>query len=257
VRIFPGGQTAAVLLGALALASLRCGSGSPTVTCQTEVCPDDAAKSYQVCAHTNNDLSYQFGGQTCTCQASDDVQCNACAAQVAAYCSRASGSSGTGGTGDTGGTGGGGGATACTVTFSGAFSTTYSPCAVTITAVPAGNAWTVGTAGNALPGTPYTWTGMTFALPGSPATGTYDQSQALAASNLVEDTSATDPPEWIAGAGSGMSYGAATLSITSLGPATPVSGTTLYQSPHGTWTGTLVDQNPNTSLPDVMETITF
>ncbi|HXU61792.1 MAG TPA: hypothetical protein VN962_08840 [Polyangia bacterium] len=248
MRISRRGPRAAVLLGALALASLRCGGGSPTVTCQTEVCPDDAAKSYQVCAHTNNDLSYQFGGQTCTCQSSNDVQCNGCAAQVVAYCS---------GGGGPGGTGGGGGTTACSVTFSGAFSTTYSPCAVTITAVPAGNTWTVGTAGNALPGTPYTWTGMTFALPGSPATGPYNQSQALGASNLVEDTSATNPPEWIAGAGSGMSYGAATLTLTALGPATALSGTTLYQSPHGTWTGTLVDQNPNTSQPDVMETITF
>lgn len=256
MRFFRDRPTATLLLGALALFSIRCG-GSPAVTCQTQLCSDDASKSYQACAHTNGDVSYQFGGQSCTCQASNDVQCNGCAAQVAAYCAGGTGPGGTGGgTGGSGGTGGGGG-TACTVTFSGAFSATYSPCAVTITAVPAGNLWTVGTAGNMLPGTPYTWTGMSFALSGTPVTGTFDQSQSLGASNLIEEQGSTNPPEWIAGAGSGMSYGAATLTITSLGPSTDVNGASLYQSPHGSWTGTLVDQNPQTSQPEVMETITF
>lgn len=255
MRFFRHGPTAALLLTALAFVSIRCGGGSPALTCQTQPCPDGAEKSYQACAHTNGDLTYQFGGQSCTCQSSNDVQCNGCAAQVAAYCSAGSGSGGTGGTGS-GGTGGGG-ATACTATFSGGFSSTYSPCAVTITAVPSGDVWTVATAGNALPGTPYTWTGMSFALSGMPATGTFDQSASLGASNLVEQPGSTDPPEWIAGFGSGMSYGTAALAITSLGPASTVGGGTLYQSPHGTWTGTLVDQNPNTNQPDVMETITF
>jgi hypothetical protein len=231
-----------------------CG-GSPAVTCQTTACGTDAAKTYQICSHTNGNLSYNFGGQTCTCAASNSSQCQACDAQVANYCA-GGGVGGTGGTEATGGTGGGGNVT-CTATFSGGFTSTYSPCAVTVTDVPAGGVTQIGTAGNALPGTPYTWTGMSFVLSGSARTGTFDQTESTGATNQVLQTNSTNPPEWLAGFGNGMTFGTATLTITSLGPGTPVAGQTLYQSPHGTWTGTLVDQNPETAMPDVMETITF
>lgn len=242
------------MIAALAMFAVRCGGGSPGVMCQMQPCGNDPAKTYQICAHANGDLSYQFGGQSCTCASSNSVQCNGCAAQVVAYCE----GGGVGGTGGAGGSGGTGGSTggACTATFSGAFSSTYSPCAVTITAVP-GNEWTVGTAGNDLPGTPFTWSGMSFALSGSPAPGTYDQDQALGASDMVTEQNSSDPPEWLAGAGNGASYGSASLTITSLGPPTDVNGTTLYRAPHGSWTGTLVDQNPHTAQGDVMQTITF
>ncbi len=240
-------------MAALAFCTVRCG-GSPTVTCQTQTCGNDATKSYRACAHTNGDLSYDFGGQSCACPTSDATTCQSCATQVAAYCEGAGGSGGSGGTG---GGGAGGGPTTCRTTFSGAFSAAYAPCAVTITSVPAGGLWSVATAGNAIPGTSYTWSGMSFALSGTPSAGTFDQTQSVGASDIVQEPDSADPPEWLAGNGSGMTYGSASLTITSLGPSTDVNGSTLYQAPHGTWTGTLVDQNPNTSQPPLMQTISF
>jgi len=60
------------------------------------------------------------------------------------------------------------------------------------------------------------------------------------------------------GYGSGHTYGSASIDITSLGPSMDLgNGNLSYQSPHGTRTGTLVDQNPMTAMASVMETVTF
>lgn len=217
-----------------------------------QFCPaPDSATQFQACTEANGDISYKLGGTSCTFQPSNSAEHDACVAQLTGYCDSISG------TGGTGGGGGAGGSVTCTTTFSGAFSATYSPCAVTVTYVPAGGLWTISTAGNALPGTPYSWTGMTFALPGQPATGTFDQTQTMGASDEVADQSSSDPPVWLAGYGDGTTYGSASVTITSLGAAVSVATGTLYQAPHGTWTGTLVDQNPDTAQPDLMQTITF
>ncbi len=236
-----------VIVLTLAFVAASCGS-SQNVTCQTNPCSTAAGRSYQTCVQVSGDRSYNFGGQSCNCPHADNAQCQACTEQLAAYCS----GEGTG----AGGMGGGGGVT-CTATFSGAFSGTYSPCAVTITYVPSGGVTDVATAGNAIPGTPYTWNGMSFVLTGMPATGTFDQTQSFGASDEITQLGSSDSPIWESGYGSGSTFGTATLTITSLGPSTDVSGQTLYQSPHGTWTGTLVDQNTSTAKPNVMQTITF
>jgi hypothetical protein len=210
-----------------------------------------------VCANADGSGTYNFGGMSCNAPANDTAQRQQCALEVASYC----GGGGTGGTGGTGGggAGGGGGGGFCSTTFSGGFSGTYSPCAVTITYTAASNTASVATAGNAIPGTPYTWTGMSFVLVGMPATGTFDQTSAMGASDQVTQLGSQNPPTWEAGYGQGTAFGSATLSITSLGPSSAIdaNGDVLYASPHGTWTGTLVDQNPMTAMPDVMQTITF
>jgi len=237
-----------VIVLTLASAAASCGS-SPTVECQTNGCGTGNSKPYQACSHTNGDRSYSFGGQSCDCPHADNAQCQDCTQQLVAYCDGTP----TG----AGGMGGGGGGAACTATFAGAFSGTYSPCAVTVTYTPSGGVTDVATAGNTIPGTSYTWTVMSFVLSGMPATGTFTQTQSFGASNEITQLGGSNPPVWEAGYGSGTTFGSATLTITSLGPSTDVNGQTLYQSPHGTWTGTLVDQNPQTAKPDVMETITF
>jgi hypothetical protein len=130
------------------------------------------------------------------------------------------------------------------------------PCAVTITYV-AGTGTTIATAGNAISGTQYTWNGFNMTNAGMPATGTFDQTASEASSDSITQPGSQNPPFWEAGFGSGHVYGTATVTITSLGPSSDVNGTTLYQSPHGTWTATLQDQNQTTHLPDVMQTVTF
>jgi hypothetical protein len=178
--------------------------------------------------------------------------------QVVSYCT-GGGTGGTGGTGGggAGGGGGGGGAVACTATFSGGLSGTYSPCAVTITYTPGNDGTQIATAGNMIPGTVYSWTGFSMALGGMPSTGTFDQTGTTGASSMISQQGNPSSPIWEAAYGQGHTYGSASVTITSLGPPTDVSGNTLYQSPHGTWTGTLVDQNPMTNIPPEMETVTF
>ncbi|HXU71198.1 MAG TPA: hypothetical protein VN947_17815 [Polyangia bacterium] len=247
-----------VVTGMCAVAGWGCG-GSPAITCSTANCSSNS-KTYQACANVDGSVTYNFGGMSCHAASSNQGASQQCAMQVADYC----GGGGTGGTGGTGGGGaggggGGGGNGFCSTTFSGAFSGTYSPCAVTITYAASADVTTVATAGNLIPGTPYTWTGFSFVLAGMPATGTFDQSAATGASDQVTQQGSQNPPLWEAGGGQGTTIGSATLSITSLGPSTAIngSGDLLYSSPHGTWTGTLADQNPMTAMPDVMQTVTF
>jgi hypothetical protein len=239
--------TLLVLLG-LAVAAASCG-GSPAVSCQSANC-SSGTKAYQVCTNADRSISYNFGGQACNCQTAAGTQCQTCAMEVADYC---------GGGGPSGTGGGGGGAVTCTATFSGGFSGTYSPCSVTITYVAAGNVASVAAAGDAIPSTPYTWTGMSFVLNGMPTTETLDQTQSVGASNEVTQPGSQNPPTWVAAYGSGTATGSATLTLTSLGLSTAIgaNGDLLYSSPHGGWTGTLVDQNPQTAMPNVTATITF
>jgi hypothetical protein len=177
--------------------------------------------------------------------------------QVASYCGGGTGGTGGTGGGGAGGGGGGGGSATCTATFSGGITGTYSPCAVTITYTPSNNGTTIATAGNAIPSTPYTFSGFSIELSGMPATGTFDQTMSMGASASIEQQGNASTPVWEAGYGQGNTYGTASVTITSLGPSMDVNGNTLYQSPHGTWTGTLADQNPMTHMPDVTETVTF
>ena len=245
-----------VVVGIGGVAGVGCG-GSPALTCQTAMCNTDS-KTYQVCSNVDGSVTYNFGGMSCKSVPNNQGQTQQCAAEVANYCN-GGGIGGTGGTGGGGAGGGGGGNVTCTATFSGGFTGTYSPCAVTITYTTASNTSAVGTAGNAIPSTPYTWTGMNTVLVGMPATGTFDQTSSMGASNEVTLLGSQNPPTWEAGYGQGTTIGSATLTITSLGPSLAIgsNGDLLYQSPHGTWTGTLVDQNPMTAMPDVMQTITF
>ena len=240
--------TSFLVLWGLAAVVASCG-GSPALTCQTSPCGAGTGRNYQVCSNVNGSVSYDFGGQECTAAASDGTQVDNCAMQAANYC--VGGGPGTGGSGDTG--------VACTATFSGEISATLGPCAVTMTYAASSNLTSVAAAGRAIGGTPYTWTSMSFVLTGEPATGTFDQTQSTAASDEVTLPGSQNPPAWLAVFGSGMAVGSATLTITSIGSATALDakGDLLYSSPHGAWTGVLVDQNPQTEMPDVMQTITF
>ena len=230
-----------------------CG-GAPAITCQMQNCSSGSG-TFQVCANSDGTESYDFGGMSCRCGGSTGVNCQTCTTEVANYCT--GGGGGTGGTGGGGaGGGGGGGSVTCTAVFSGGVSGTYSPCAVTIT-YSASSGTTIGTAGNSIPGTPYTWNGFNMNNGGMPATGTFDQTMSVGSSDSVTQPGSQNPPLWEAGYGQGHTYGTASVTITSLGPSSDVNGTTLYQSPHGTWTATLVDQNPMTHMPDIMQTVTF
>jgi hypothetical protein len=247
------------LWGVACLATLAasCG-GSPNVQCQNAACSTGTHQPYRVCAQANGDVSYSFGGLSCTCSASNSSQCQTCDAQVASFC--LGDGPGTGGSGGTGGTNPGTGGTttvACTASFSGATSGSFSPCAVTITYLPSQNQWSANTAGGTIAGTAYTWTGMSFVWSGQASTGTFDQNQSVGATNQVTQPGNNNPPMWLAAHGNGYIFGSAALTIESLGPSIQVSGQTLYQSPHGSWVGTLIDQNPETSLPEVMQTISF
>lgn len=221
---------------------MRC--GSPALTCQTGECAS-ANLNYRACTDTGGNVTYDYGGLSCTCPSGNATQCQSCVENVATFCE---------GGGGVGGSGGGG--STCTTTFSGAFTATDSSCAVTLTYISSADVWTVATAGNAIPGTSYTWGGMSFLLGGTPATGTYDQAASMGASDQVTETGNSSGPVWEAGFGSGMVFGTATLTITSLGSSSLAEGgSTLYQAPHGTWTGTLIDQTGQ--QPAVMQTITF
>jgi len=247
----------AIALSALSLTTAGivagCG-GAPAITCQMQAC-STGTNTFQVCANTDGTETYDFGGMSCHCGGNTGTNCQTCTTEVAAFCDPNGGIGGTGGTGG-GGSGGGGGGGMCKSVFSGGINATYMPCAVTITYV-AGTGTTIATAGNAISGTQYTWNGFNMTNAGMPATGTFDQTASEASSDSITQPGSQNPPFWEAGFGSGHVYGTATVTITSLGPSSDVNGTTLYQSPHGTWTATLQDQNQTTHLPDVMQTVTF
>ena len=231
-----------------------CG-GSPAITCQNQTCTQGSG-SFQVCANVNGTETYNFGGMSCNCGGTTGTNCQTCTTDVVNYCTGGAGGTGGTGGGGAGGGGGGGGTTTCTATFSGGVSGTYSPCAVTVT-YNASSGTTIATAGNAIPGTPYTWSGFSMTLAGMPATGTFDQTASTGAADTVEQAGGQNSPLWEAGYGQGNTFGTASVTITSLGPSSDVNGTTLYQSPHGTWTATMTDQNPMTNMAPIMQTVTF
>ena len=249
----------AVTLSAISLTAAGivagCG-GAPAITCQAQNCSSGTGM-FQVCANTDGTETYNFGGMSCHCGGSTGINCQTCTTEVANYCTGGGGGTGGTGGGGSGGGGGGGGAGTCTAVFSGGVSGTYSPCAVTVT-YNASSGTTIATAGNPIPGTSYTWTGFNMNNAGMPATGTFDQTASVGSADTVQLTNpSNNGPLWEAGFGQGNTFGTASVTITSLGPSSDVNGTTLYQSPHGTWTATLVDQNPTTHMPDIMQTVTF
>jgi hypothetical protein len=247
------GKTALALLvasSALAMVIVGCG-GSPTVTCQTTTC-SSGTLTYQICSQTDGSVSYDFGGMSCGCSGSNQAQCQTCSTEVASYCN-----GGTGGGGSGGGGGGGNGVT-CTSTFSGGVTGTYSPCAVAITYSAANASWSVSTAGNAIPATGDTWTGFSMTVPGMAATGTVNQTMSTGSSDQITIPGGSNPPLWEAGYGQGQTFGTASVNVTALGPSMDLgNGNLLYQAPHGTFTATLVDQNPMTAMPNVMQVVTF
>jgi hypothetical protein len=241
-----GNTVLALLVVSSGLAMVIVGCGSPTLTCQTTTC-SSGTKSYQTCSHTDGSVSYDFGGMSCSCSSSNQSQCQSCASEVANYCS-----------GGGGGGGGGGSGVTCTATFSGGVTGTYSPCAVTLAYTASNDSWSLTTAGNTIPGTGDTWTGFSMTAAGMPATGTFNQTMSTGASDQVTVQNGSNPPLWEAGYSQGQTFGSASVNITSLGASTDAgSGNLLYQSPHGTWTATMVDQNPMTALPNIMQTVTF
>lgn len=237
-----------VLLSGLA------GCGSPSLTCQTQSC--DNGKTYKACAKVDGSVSYSFGGMSCSCSSSNQTACQTCAAKIAAYCGGGSSFDFAVGSGNMDA----GGQTACAATFSGGTSGT-STCAVTINYQPAQGQWVVSTAGNTVSGTSYTWTGFSFVLTGTPTTGTWDQTSAYGATSQVAG-SGNVVPDWIASSSMGTTVGSASLTLTELGASSTITGSggqqdVLYQAPHGTWTGTLLDQDPQTNMAPVMLTVTF
>jgi hypothetical protein len=237
----------ALLAVTLMLAGITAGcGGSPSVTCQTTMC-SSTTSTYQVCANADGTETLNFGGMSCTC--SGGAQCQACTSEVANYCSGVAGGSGGTGGGGAGG-GGGGGGQACMATFSGAVTGT-AICAVTITYTSAGS--TIATAGTTVGG--YSWTGFNMTVAGMPATGSWDEVASVATADTVNTPGSATSPFWEAGYGSGHQYGTASLTITDLGPETMVSGMPYYQSPHGSWTATLVDQTGQ--QPTITQSATF
>jgi hypothetical protein len=255
-----------LLLLVFAVLTLECG-GSPTITCQNATC-SSGTKTYQVCSHMDDSVTYQYGGQSCACSGGNSPMCQACATMVAGYCtgvpvggSGGTGAAGSGGT-DTAGSGGSGGTGAggsgvCAATFSGGVTGTYSPCQVSITYTATGDLWILSAAGAMIPGTSFEWTGLSMSFRGMPATGTFDQAASVGSSDQVIDPGSANPPIWEAGFAQNELFGSASLTISSLGQPTNVTGAVLYTGPHGTLTATLVDQNPQTAQPSVMMTLNF
>lgn len=238
------------LLLVLVTLTVECG-GSPAITCQTSAC-SSGSKTYQVCSHIDNSVSYNYGGQSCACASSNSAMCQACATMVASYCSGA-----LGGTGGSGGSGGSDGTGVCTATFSGGVTGTISPCQVSVTYTAAGNVWLLSAAGTMIPGTDYEWTGLTMTFNGMPMAGTFNQTASVGSSNQVTQPDSSDPPIWEAGFAQNQMFGSASLTITALGEAMNLTSAMLYTAPHGTVTATLADQNPMTAKPNVMMTLTF
>ncbi len=249
----PGGggnrrDTALLVIG-LALLAQSCGGSSLTTpssaTCQTQTCANAAAGTYQTCWPPSGNVDYDTGDELCTCQPGDANQCLACAQIVAGHC----GSALTAEPSDAG-------VGSCAATFSGAVSAMAPSCAFTIMYAPLAGVSSVSVKGGAITATPYYW-GVDLVLDGPLAVGTFDQTQGVQASAYVDDESVGMLPNWAASINSGPPIGDATLEITSLGPAVDVDGQTFYQSAHGTWTGRLVYERPQSAQPDVALTITF
>jgi hypothetical protein len=150
------------------------------------------------------------------------------------------------------------GARSCTATFTGAFAATLADCDVEVTWASDANAWTLVSDGGDLAGTPYTFAGITFFATGQPMTGTFDVSNATAAEAEVTQSTGSSPPAWVAGMGSGMTFGSLSLSLDSLGKVvTTGSGQSVYSGSHGSIAATLVDQNPMTAMPDLALSLAF
>jgi hypothetical protein len=231
---------------------VQCG-GSPSVTCQMQNCTS-GTKSYQVCSHVDESLSYNYGGGSCGCSAAGQAMCQMCATQVAAYCAGTS----TGGVGGNGGSGGsGGGPAACMATFVGPITGTFAGCAAMITVDPANNVWTLSISGGQIANAEAQWAGVAMSFAGVPQTGTFDQRTSHGASNQVQGTQGSAPPIWVAGQAQGELFGTAVLTIDSLGDAMNLGPASIYQQPHGHITATLAQQDPATPMPDVNATITF
>jgi hypothetical protein len=224
-------------------ASLSSPAASPT--CQTQTCANAAAGTSQTCSQPNGNVDYNTGNELCTCPPGNANQCLLCAQIVAGHC----GSALTAEPSDAG-------AGSCVATFSGAVSAMAPSCAFTIMYAPLAGVSSVDVKGGAITATPYYW-GVDLVLNGPLAVGTFDQTQGVLAGAYVDDESLGMLPNWEASINSGQPTGDATLEITSLGPAVDVDGQTFYQSAHGTWTGRLIYERPQTSQPDVALTITF
>jgi hypothetical protein len=167
--------------------------------------------------------------------------------------------------GTRGGVGGGAGggvsdpdaAPKCTSTFSGAFAGNVSGCSFGIS-VGNGQTDLIVEYGLDIPGTPYTWSFFEFTMNGMPATGTFTMKDAMVAFDYVHPTSGARSPFWGTGAGQGdRTYGAMSVTITTLGPATSVTGGAVYSSPHGMITVTLQNEDTSTTMPDLLQTISF
>jgi hypothetical protein len=211
------------MIAALAAASA---CQDPSV-CEVATC-DGNTNTYYTCAKSNGANTFQYGGASCECPFNDTATCNSCQAAVNTYCGVANAPDG--------------GTTVCTATFSGAVTGTFSPCAVSVTNDTTSNTWLATTKGGEISGTSDNWMGFTFVGAGGAAVGPYNQSDANSATcSVIGPSTPTPVPNWVASFASGTSVGSATLTFSSLGTASPTNANA-YDSPHGSWTGMLLDQ---------------
>ena len=230
-------KSALWLVASLLVAS--CGKDAPT--CETFPCAN-AANSYRFCSSEGSQLSYSYGGQTCSCQGGgDSAACQACSAAVVTYCG------GPGGTGNT--------SASCVTTFSGGFMGSFTPCGVTLTQTTA-TTWVISGSGGEVPMTTDVWNGFTMTNPGVVAVGTFDATGSTLTSAGATRSSNVGTEGWNASFGQGAANGAFDVSVSSLGDGvTNSDGSIGYPDAHGSIAATLVD--PHGADIDVTVAIQF
>jgi hypothetical protein len=260
----------------LGIALVGCRSSSPS-NCSTSTCTSGArqGQTVKVCARPDGSVTYEFGGSSCSCRVGTGG-CS-CGQKVLDWCDNTSGADGgAGGSGGSGGGGGGSGGGAepadlgsgvtdaapmheCTVTLSGGISGTGS-CIGTFKYSQLADQWTFLGGSTNIPGTTYGWLGPDMLFAGQPHTGSFNHTQALHSRSFIvsNDPHPTDPNWGESYETHGVEEGSLTLALTSLGtPKDESGGDKYYPDPHGSVTGTLIQENAAATAPSVQVLITF
>jgi len=169
-------------------------------------------------------------------------QSSDCAAGDCVSAAGASGSAGESGSG----------ANHCSASFSGGLSGTVA-CSVTLTYDAGTDQTTLTISGGEVAGDQ--WSSFSFTFPGQPRS---DSIQASDMTRIVNVVTSSTGERWLTDVDKTTTIGSAGIMLTALGvPSTSADGSTQYLAPHGSAYATLLDQNPSTMRPDLMQTITF
>jgi hypothetical protein len=218
-----------------------CSNASSGSACSHEACGGPSPLSYEACGTSSDLTTYNFGGQSCSCPASDAAECFECKSSVIAWCEGLQGldsscppfdsGSGSGGSSSGGGSGSGsssgvfvpdGGPPPCNLSVSGAVSGAF-PCSVSVTYSTAGNRGDV-TISVADP-RPLQLITLSLQQPGVPMTGNWANTDTGASGGITVEgeSDATVVPTWACTVGGTAPQGTYTMQL-HVGAAMPEMG---------------------------------